>query len=502
MIENKKYFGRETKELQNLRRMVANRETTIAEYKEMEPQEAKWKEIKTRNYKIGAVEAQIRNTYDNALKAELQDRKTKLEAEVEYLKDRRAEQVKDIAITRMEVELAQVKKEVEKLADSKIENSVGNLLFEMAEQGRITHTQELRLKELLLARFSNQGLGNEFWRLVRDGGYIWTLGNFESAITQFGDLGTSAYKNGLWNTAFEYAKAWAGKSEITIDDLGLGKVIQDGGYADTSAFSQMLDKVLKYTGFEKMDKIAKQTLVNSSIRKAREQAANNDPELEEYLRHEFGEKWVDVKEDMKTGAITDEIMEYAMFQLLDVQPITIDQMPRYYAEGGKKRLFYMMKSYFIKQLNEYRKICFETAKKDPWKAVIDLTRLTVYLMLFNAGADLLKDLLFGRPIDVTDTLVNNIFIGGSINRYQAMSVKREGLFKTLQKQLMFPVMMDEVIVDVLSDKDVANWNTWKNIPLVGRPYYWWFGGGHLKTEKEIKKARNQRRNQRRKRRDD
>ena len=502
MIEDKKYFGRETKELQNLRRMVANRETTIAEYEQMEPQEAKWKEIKTRNYKIGAVEAQIRNTYDNDVKAELTDRKTRLEAEVEYLKDRRAEQVKDIAITRMKVELAQVKKEVDALADSKIENSVGNLLFELAEQGKIGHSQELRLKELLLARFSNKGLGNEFLRIIRDGGYIWTLGNFESAITQFGDLGTSAYKNGLWNTAFEYAKAWAGKSEITIDDLGLGKIIQDGGYADTSAWSQALDKVLKYTGFEKMDKIAKQTLVNSAIRKAREQAAKDDPRLEEYLRHEFGEKWVDVKEDMKTGAITDEILEYAMFQLLDVQPITIDQMPRYYAEGGKKRLFYMMKSYFIKQLNEYRKICFETAKTDPRKAVVDLLRLTAYLMLFNAGADLLKDLLFGRPINVADTLVDNIFIGGSINRYQAMSVKREGLFRTLQKQLLFPVMMDEVIVDALSDKEIKDWNTWKNIPLVGRPYYWWFGGGHLKTEKEIKKQRNQRRNQRRRRKND
>lgn len=502
MIENKKYFGRETKELQNLRRMVANRETTISEYEAMEPQEAKWKEIKTRNYKIGAVEAQIRNTYDNNVKAELTDRKTKLEAEVEYLKDRRADQVKEIAITRMKVELAQVKKEVDALADSKIENSVGNLLFELAEQGKISHTQELRLKDLLLARFSNKGLGNEFLRIIRDGGYIWTLGNFESAITQFGDLGTSAYKNGLWNTAFEYAKAWAGKSEITIDDLGLGKIIQDGGYADTSAWSQALDKVLKYTGFEKMDKIAKQTLVNSAIRKAREQAKADSPELEEYLRHEFGEKWIDVKEDMKTGAITDEILEYAMFQLLDVQPITIDQMPRYYAEGGKKRLFYMMKSYFIKQLNEYRKVCFETAKTDPRKAVVDMLRLTAYLMLFNAGADLLKDLLFGRPINVADTLVDNIFIGGSINRYQAMSVKREGLFRTLQKQLLFPVMMDELIIDALSEKEIKDWNTWKNIPLVGRPYYWWFGGGHLKTEKEIKKQRNQRRNQRRRRRED
>ncbi len=502
MIENKKYFGRETKELQNLRKMVANRETTIADYKAMEPKEAKWKEIKARNYKIGAVEAQIRNTYDKDVKAELQDRKTKLEAEVEFLRNRRAEQVKEIAINRMEVELAQVKKEVDDLADSKIENSVGNLLLEMAEQGKISHTQELRLKELLLARFSNQGLGNEFLRLLRDGGYIWTLGNFESAITQFGDLGTSAYKNGLWNTAFEYVKAWQGKSEITINDLGLEKIIQDGGYSDTSAWSKALDKVLKYTGFEKMDKIAKQTLVNSAVRKARADAKAESPELEAYLRHEFGEKWVDVKEDLKTGAVTDEIMEYAMFQLLDVQPITIDQMPRYYAEGGKKRLFYMMKSYFIKQLNEYRKICFETAKSNPRKAVVDMTRLTVYLMLFNAGADVLKDLLFGRPVNVPDSLVDNIFIGGSINRYQAMSVKREGLFKTLQKQLLFPVMLDELVVDILSDKEVKDWNTWKNVPLVGRPYYWWIGGGHLKTLKEEKKARNERRNQRRRRRDD
>lgn len=502
MIENKKYFGRETKELQNLRKMVANRETTIADYKAMEPKEAKWKEIKTRNYKIGAVEAQIRNTYDKDVKAELQDRKTKLEAEVEFLRNRRAEQVKEIAINRMEVELAQVKKEVDDLADSKIENSVGNLLLEMAEQGKISHTQELRLKELLLARFSNQGLGNEFLRLLRDGGYIWTLGNFESAITQFGDLGTSAYKNGLWNTAFEYVKAWQGKSEITINDLGLEKIIQDGGYADTSAWSRALDKVLKYTGFEKMDKIAKQTLVNSAVRKARADAKAESPELEAYLRHEFGEKWVDVKEDLKTGAVTDEIMEYAMFQLLDVQPITIDQMPRYYAEGGKKRLFYMMKSYFIKQLNEYRKICFETAKSNPRKAVVDMTRLTVYLMLFNAGADVLKDLLFGRPVNVPDSLVDNIFIGGSINRYQAMSVKREGLFKTLQKQLLFPVMLDELVVDILSDKEVKNWETWKNVPLAGRPWYWWVGGGHLKTLKEEKKARNERRNQRRRRRDD
>lgn len=486
-VENKKYFGKETKELQRLRRMVANRETTISEYQNMEAKEAKWKEIKTRNYKIGAVEAQIRNTFDKNKKAELQERKTKLEAEVEFLQKRRAEQVKEIAINRMQVELNEIKKEVDALADSTIENSVGNLLLELSEQGKIGHTQEMRLKELLLARFSNKGLGSEFFKFLRDGGYIWTLGNIESAITQFGDLGTSAYQNGLWNTAFEYAKAWVGKSEITVDDLGLEGVIKAGGYTDVSALAKYLDKALKYTGFEKMDKIAKQTLVNSAVRKARADAKAEKPELEEYLKAEFGEKWVDVREDMKTGALTDEIIEYAMFKLLDVQPVTIDQMPKYYAEGGKKRMFYMMKSYFIKQLNEYRKIVFEMARKNPKKAVIAFMVLTFYLMIFNAGADVLKDLIFGREINVPDSLIDNIFIGGSINRYQAMKVKREGLFKTLQQQLMFPVMMDELIVDMLSNRDIKNWETWKNVPLVGRPYYWWFGGGHYKEEKKHKR---------------
>ena len=194
-------------------------------------------------------------------------------------------------------------------------------------------------------------------------------------------------------------------------------------------------------------------------------------------RVEFGNRWKEVANDLKEGRKTPEIIEYAMFQLMDVQPVTIDQMPKFYAEGGKKRMFYMMKSYFIKQLNEYRKICFETAKTNPQKAFVDLMRLTLWLMLFNAGADFLKDLLFGREIDVTDTLLENVFVGGSINRYTGMSIKRNGLFKTIQDQLAFPVIFDEIIKDVLSNRDVADYKSWRNVPLIGNPYYYWFGGG-------------------------
>lgn len=477
LTENKKYFGKEAEDVQILRRRVANRKTTIAEYEKMDAKEAKWKEIKTRNYKIGAVDAQIRNTYDDLLRQDLEERKARLETEVEFLKNRKAEQVKEIALRRMNEELKTLEDELSEKADNTIEESVGNLLYDLAKDGVITHTQEMRLKELLVARFSNKGLGNEFLRMLRDGGYIWTLGNVGSAITQFGDLGSAVYKAGFWNTMFENVKAWQGKSEITLEDLGLNKVITDGGYVDTSKLTKHLDKVLKYTGFEKIDGISKMTLVNAAVNKARRDAQAGSKELEEYLRVEFGNRWKEVANDLKEGRKTPEIIEYAMFQLMDVQPVTIDQMPKFYAEGGKKRMFYMMKSYFIKQLNEYRKICFETAKTNPQKALVDLMRLTLWLMLFNAGADFLKDLLFGREIDVTDTLLENVFVGGSINRYTGMSIKRNGLFKTIQDQLAFPVVFDEIIKDILSNRDVADYKSWRNVPLIGNPYYYWFGGG-------------------------
>lgn len=477
LTENKKYFGKEAEDVQILRRRVANRKTTIAEYEKMDAKEAKWKEIKTRNYKIGAVDAQIRNTYDDLLRQDLEERKARLETEVEFLKNRKAEQVKEIALRRMNEELKTLEDELSEKADNTIEESVGSLLYDLAKDGVITHTQEMRLKELLVARFSNKGLGNEFLRMLRDGGYIWTLGNVGSAITQFGDLGSAVYKAGFWNTMFENVKAWQGKSEITLEDLGLNKVITDGGYVDTSKLTKYLDKVLKYTGFEKIDGISKMTLVNAAVNKARRDAQSGSKELEEYLRVEFGNRWKEVANDLKEGRKTPEIIEYAMFQLMDVQPVTIDQMPKFYAEGGKKRMFYMMKSYFIKQLNEYRKICFETAKTNPQKAFVDLMRLTLWLMLFNAGADFLKDLLFGREIDVTDTLLENVFVGGSINRYTGMSIKRNGLFKTIQDQLAFPVIFDEIIKDVLSNRDVADYKSWRNVPLIGNPYYYWFGGG-------------------------
>lgn len=500
LIENKKYFGRESAEVQELRARIRRRTRTLHEYLDMTAKEAKWKEIKKRNYEIGGIEAQIRNTYDEFGRNLLIERKNKLEENVKFLQERRASYVKQLAIERMTEELKPLKEELEKMAYNTIEESVGAMLLKLVEDGKIDRKQEDRLKDMLVARFSNRGLGNEFLRLIRDGGYIGTLGNLESALTQIGDVGLSAYQNGLWNTAFEYVKAWTGESVITLQDLGLDRVIKETTNMDVSALSQTLDKVLKYAGFEKMDKIAKQTLVNAAVNKARRDAKANKKELSDYLSREFGEQADKVKQDLIKGEITPEIIEYALFKLMDVQPIIIDQMPRFYAEGGKKRMFYMMKSYFIKQLNEYRKIVFETARQNPQKALGDLIRLSAYLLIFNGGADLLKDLIFGRKIKVSDTLVNNIFMGGAIGKYQGNKLKRDGISGVVGDFIMPPIIIDSVITDIANLKNIKDWRAWRDVPLVGRPYYWYFGGGYTKKQKEKKKELNKLRNRARRKR--
>lgn len=490
LIENKKYFGKESKDIQGLRTRIRGRETRLSEYVAMEDKLAKGKELKRLNYEIGGLDAQIRNAFEQEDKKRLQSRKEYIESQVDFLSKLPSQRVKNITINRMKEELAPLKEELKLKADDTIDKSIGNVILKLVEDGKIKGSQEQRLRDLLTARFSNKGMGNEAFKFIRDMGYINVLGNFESAITQFGDLGTSAWQNGLWNTGVEYVKAWGKKSNIDMDTVGLDKIISNEFSKDVTILSKTLDKTLFLTGFEKMDSVAKQTTMNAAVNKARIDAKKGNKELIDYLKVEFGENYKQVLQDLVDGKQTPEIIEYAMFKLFDVQPVTVDQMPRYYAEGGKKRMFYMMKSYFIKQLNLYRYLAFEKSRTDPAGAIGDMLRLTLYMSLFNTGSDILKDLIFGRPVDIPDTLIGNIFLGGAINKWTVSRFKQEGFSGVLGNFIAPPIFIDTILGDLFSSKNVKDYRVWGNVPVIGRPYYWYVGGGRTKLMKDEQKEKN------------
>ena len=49
-------------------------------------------------------------------------------------------------------------------------------------------------------------------------------------------------------------------------------------------------------------------------------------------------------------------------RLLDFQPVALSEMPEYYLKAGNGRVFYMLKTYTLKQMDVFRKEVWHTMK--------------------------------------------------------------------------------------------------------------------------------------------
>ena len=97
--------------------------------------------------------------------------------------------------------------------------------------------------------------------MLRDLGYMGTIANPISAITQLGDLGVSGALHGFRNTI----ASMFGTKNIKMIDIGLEDVAQE--FADVRASSNMLRKLFKISGFRAIDRRGKETSMNASFRK-------------------------------------------------------------------------------------------------------------------------------------------------------------------------------------------------------------------------------------------
>ena len=483
-IENKKFFGGINIETKDLVKKIKNKRERVIEYKDRAAPDVKGRELRRLNYEIGGLEAQIRNAKEADKIKELDERKTKLEEIYSKYADMHAAHVKNSVLKRLNNELTELQSELDKEGLKNVEQSIGESVRILVENGTIKQKDEAKLRKLFLAKFQEKSM-NPVFKLLRDTSYITKLGHFDSAVTQLGDLALSSYKNGLWTTGNEFIKSVRGKAEITKQDLGIDNIIQE--FAETGALSKVLDKVLKFTGFSKIDSFGKETLVNGAISNARKKARLNDPKLIKDLELYYGEQSQKVLSDLANNKLTPEVMEYGFFALLDIQPITKDQMPLYYAEGGNKRLFYMLKSYTLKTINLARNDIILKFSDSPKEAIRNLILLGSYLMLFNAGVDFLKDLLLGREIkSVPDYLVDNMLFGGIFNRYTLRKTKQEGVGGALWDMMSPPILIDEITVDLLNkNKEIKDYRSWQNLPLIGRFYYNYWGGGADKESKKL-----------------
>lgn len=367
------------------------------------------------------------------------------------------------------------------------DESIGGYLTYLLNNNIINPKQVDEVRDILRARLGERGVSNEGLKTLRDISYMYTMGGINSAITQIDDLSTSMYKAGVWNTLSSALSA----KRITRKDLGLD-VISDE-FRDSSSTAKALNKLFKITGLDGIDSFAKETLVNAMLKKYRQYS---DETLREVIEPIMEDDTAQTIEDIRNNNITDNVLFLLFNDLSDVQPISKSELPAFYNTSGNLRILYMLKSFMIKRIDIFRNECFDKIKdpKTRKEGVQNLVRLTVFMMLMGASKDMLIDLLYGRDVEMSETMVNNALGLAGISKFQVYQAKEKGFTGVIKDFSVPPIfaIYDDLINDISKvsegKRDLKNLEVLKGIPLVGRFYYWWVGRGKEKLEKRNKKT--------------
>ena len=379
-----------------------------------------------------------------------------------------------------------------------IDESIGAYTKELTDNDLISAENEVEVKEILTSLFNQKGTSgivSEAKNFI----YIETMANPMSAVTQIGDFAWSLYENGIFNTIAGVGKSVFSKNKIKKEDLGITRIAQE--FESESKTSKLLTRLFKVVGLEKIDTLGKETFINANFKKLQNQAKNmkNNPKSKEAvdfytkLKNIFGDSFYDVAEDLTNNKLSDNVKYLLFNEISNYQPISLAEMPQNYLTSGNGRIFYQLKTYSIKQLDVFRNECFRQFRSNPKQAVQNLVKLTFYVVALGMTADKAKGFLMGREFDFEDSMLDNILRLALFSRYQLDQSNRNGIGKTVLSSIIPPsTALDDLYKDVKDkefysgEKHLYEARSIKSIPVAGKLYYWWFGGGKKYKNTEIK----------------
>jgi hypothetical protein len=375
------------------------------------------------------------------------------------------------------------------------EDMVGALADRLRRENKLSQEDVDKLKEVIRARFNSKTV-SPFFQGVKNANYIAVMGNFGSAITQLGDLAYSIHFNGFDNTFktlfnrkdnFDFVKHF-GLSDSSIDAATSSK-----------GLSKVLDDVFTFTQLKRLDQLGKNTTMNASWKKFKAQAQKDAPGLRDELAPVFGRERAGemVKQLQQSNPASKNlpkaVEELIWYKFLDLSPATLGEMPLYYNTSGNMRIAYMLKSFTLKQFDVFReagsrdiekaKLLYKEGKtreavKSATKGMNKVLGLAVVFAAANASTDVIKDMMYGRPIKKNDLLADNALKLLGINRYLAYKAKREGIGKAVLETMLPPMTLfdrgGKDLDDLLSGKE------YKGNLLQGTPLdiiYWRYLGG-------------------------
>lgn len=377
-------------------------------------------------------------------------------------------------------------------AGGDIENTIGGYTAKLLAEKKIKPQDEHELKNILSARFNEVGTRG-LVGLYKNVSYIDTMGSPISAITQIGDLAWPMYKTGLKQTAKALGKSIKGKSKIKKEELGIERIAAE--FSDQTKSAKAVSTVFDKIGLSKIDNIGKETLINATyetlVKKTKTKKGLT--ELEKELKPTFEGETEQLISDLKAGKITENVKLHLFNTLADFQPIALSEMPQKYLTGGNGRIFYMLKTFTLKQFDIYRREVFQQISKSGTrvKGIKNLVKLAGVFAVANGTADVIKNIMLNRPIDPDDLVVDNMLRLFGISKFVTWKAREEGVGSATVRQVAPPFkLIDALSKDINKAGDEKGLESTASIPIVGKLYYWWFGRGKDKIKNRRKKIHN------------
>lgn len=365
-----------------------------------------------------------------------------------------------------------------------LDESIGAMVRQQAEAGKLTPKEEDKLLELMQARFvGGDKSANAAVGAVRDLGYAGTIANPVSAVTQLGDIGLSGALHGFRNTI----AGMFGAKNLKLVDLGLEQMIAQE-LANPSKTSKALHKLFKYSGFQRIDRLGKETVINAAMRKNMGMVSNAKGEtaFRKKWSGVFGDEIDSVVADLKAKRFDSENVKFLAFnELSDMQPVSLSEMPPAYLNNPNGRLLYMLKSFTLKQYDIVRRnIVQEWTKGNKLQAVKNAALFAGYVSAANVATSTVKDMMLGRDVkadQIPDRALWSLLGVFGINEYTASRYLQRGDIKGFAQNLVTPAtpIIDEAfkLGGEIAKGDVNVLKHVRPVPIVGSLIYAWFGGG-------------------------
>ena len=384
---------------------------------------------------------------------------------------------------------------------------LGEVMEKMASEGRLRQDQIDVIQGAVAARFGQHGRQYGFVKGMKNAGYLATMGNTGSTLTQLGDFYFTMVQNGLLPTM----QAAFGAKALTVEDLGIAKDLVTVETKDGQGFlGKSVDNVFKITGLTAMDRLAKNTNINAAHRvltkgaKSKQGSRAYEKTLARLKRTQGNDAYKTIA-DLQQGVKSDFVIEALYNELADVAPISLTEMPENYAANPNLRILYSLKSYTIKQFNfvrerSFTKIMDGIANNNPKQFAdgsVQLMRILAFGALANGSADVLKAILFNREIDDEDFWWNHFLRMFGITKYTTVMARKEGVGEAIIKSVLPPQggMVNDIFKDIASATDaegeglkINDMRTMKYFPVVGKLYYWREGRG-VETEEKLSRLR-------------